>query len=79
MMVIILAEAEREFLKDADYYDDKELGLGIRFRNEVATVVDWIAQNFDVPRPACESAVYFWSATSITTDSIKPSNRLGPL
>ena len=50
MTVVIVAEAEHEFLKDADYYEQQQPGLGIRFRNEVASVVDWLTQNTDVPR-----------------------------
>lgn len=50
MTVIIVAEAEHEFLKDADYYEQQQSGLGVRFRNEVASVVDWLTQNTEVPR-----------------------------
>lgn len=50
MTVIVLFEAESEFRDAAAYYESKEPGLGVRFRNEVASKVDWISQNFDMPR-----------------------------
>lgn len=50
MTVVILDEAEREFLSDARYYESKETGLGVRFRHEVAAIVDWISQHHDLPR-----------------------------
>jgi hypothetical protein len=50
MTVIILAEAEQEFAKDAAFYEDKQPGLGNRFRNEVAQIVDAIWQNPELPR-----------------------------
>ena len=50
MIVEILDEAGREFLDAVGYYETKEVGLGRRFRNEVATVVDWIQLNLEVPR-----------------------------
>ena len=42
MTQIVLEPAEEEFSRSAAYYESKEAGLGIRFRNEVAAVVDWI-------------------------------------
>jgi hypothetical protein len=50
MIVQILDEARREFLDAVTYYDAKEVGLGRRFRSEVAAVVDWIQMNHEVPR-----------------------------
>ena len=49
MRLIVLAEAEQEFLDDATHLERKEEGLGALFRNEVAAVVDWIQQNHSVP------------------------------
>jgi hypothetical protein len=50
MTVSIQEEAGREFMADASYYEDQEVGLGHRFRCEVADVVNWIARNPEVPR-----------------------------
>lgn len=38
MTLEFLSEARDEFLEAAAYYEDKEVGLGIRFRDEVARV-----------------------------------------
>jgi plasmid stabilization system protein ParE len=50
MTLIILEQAHQEFLDEATFYDRKDPALAVRFRNEVARVVDWISQNFEVPR-----------------------------
>jgi plasmid stabilization system protein ParE len=50
MTLIILQEAEDELNESALYYESKGPGLGTRLRNEVATVVDWIAHHPEVPR-----------------------------
>ena len=50
MRVTILDEAEREFMDDASYYERKETGLGVRFRCEVASIVDHIAQDPQIYR-----------------------------
>jgi len=50
MTLIILEQAEQEFAKSAAYYESKEPGLGMRFRDEVATVVDWILAHPAIPR-----------------------------
>jgi hypothetical protein len=50
MIVQILDETRHEFLDAIAYYETKEAGLGRLFRNEVATVVDWIQLNSEVPR-----------------------------
>jgi|ERR1035437_1949012 plasmid stabilization system protein ParE len=50
MTSVILQEAEEEFNESATYYESKEAGLGRRFRDEVAAVVDWIVQHPEVPR-----------------------------
>ena len=50
MIQIILEQAEKEFSRSVAYYEAKEPGLGIRFRNEVAAVVDWILEHPEVPQ-----------------------------
>jgi len=50
MTLIVLHEAEIEFSESVIYYESKEPGLGVRFRDEVATTLDWIIQNHEVPR-----------------------------
>jgi plasmid stabilization system protein ParE len=42
MTQITTEEAEREFAESVAYYESREPGLGLRFRDEVAVVVDWI-------------------------------------
>lgn len=37
-----LAEAEEEFIEAALWYERREPGLGVRFRNEVARILDRI-------------------------------------
>jgi plasmid stabilization system protein ParE len=49
MTVITLAEAEREFVESIAYYEGKEVGLGVRFRNEVAETLDWIITYPEIP------------------------------
>jgi hypothetical protein len=50
MIIQILDDARLEFTDAVDYYESKEPGLGVRFRNEVAHIVDWISLNPEVPR-----------------------------
>jgi hypothetical protein len=50
MTLITLEEAEQEFVESVAYYESKEPGLGLRFRDEVAAAVDWIARFPEVPR-----------------------------
>jgi plasmid stabilization system protein ParE len=50
MTLVVLEQAEKEFSESARYYESKEAGLGIRFRDEVATVVAWILEHPEVPR-----------------------------
>ncbi len=50
MTLITIEEAEQEFVETVAYYELKEPGLGFRFRDEVASVVDWIRQFPEVPR-----------------------------
>ncbi len=50
MTLLVLEQAEREFSKSVGYYESKEIGLGVRFRNEVASIVSSIQQHPEVPR-----------------------------
>jgi plasmid stabilization system protein ParE len=50
MTLIILREAEEELAASAFYYESKQPGLGVRLRQEVAAVVDWIRHHSEVPR-----------------------------
>jgi plasmid stabilization system protein ParE len=50
MNIITLGEAEREFAESVAYYESKEIGLGWRFRDEVADAIDRIAQAPELPR-----------------------------
>ena len=42
MTLITLGEAEQEFAESVAYYEAKEIGLGVRFRDEVVATVDRI-------------------------------------
>lgn len=48
--ILILGEAEREFVESIAYYEGKEAGLGRRFAREVAEAVGWIAKYAELPR-----------------------------
>jgi len=50
MRVMTLGEAEREIVESVRYYESKELGLGMRFRDEVVAAVNRIVQNPELPR-----------------------------
>jgi len=50
MTLITLLEAEIEFSESVTYYESKEAGLGIRFRDEAEAVVNWIVKNPEIPR-----------------------------
>jgi len=50
MTLITLEEADHEFVESVDYYESREPGLGVRFRDEVAAVVDWITRFPELPR-----------------------------
>ncbi|MDA3808510.1 MAG: type II toxin-antitoxin system RelE/ParE family toxin [Thiomicrorhabdus sp.] len=45
MIVEFLEDAEQELLEAVLWYESKEVGLGVRFRNEVAHVVNRIAED----------------------------------
>jgi hypothetical protein len=40
MRLITIEEAEQEFVESVAYYESREPGLGLRFRDEVTAVVD---------------------------------------
>ncbi len=50
MRLVILGEAEREFVESVAYYEAKEAGLGWRFRTEVVEAVGWIKRNPELLR-----------------------------
>jgi plasmid stabilization system protein ParE len=50
MKVVVLAQAAEEFEGAVAYYDDKQPGLGRRFRDEVDQHIRWIVGHADVPR-----------------------------
>jgi hypothetical protein len=50
MIIVVLPEAADEFDNSVARYDEKEPGLGQRFRDEVDQYIRWIAANSDVPR-----------------------------
>ena len=45
MTVQFLDEAEQEFIEAALWYESKEPGLGVKFRNELAHVIARIAED----------------------------------
>jgi hypothetical protein len=48
--IIILPQAADEFEDAAAYYNNKQSGLGQRFRDEVDRRIRWIAEHADIPR-----------------------------
>lgn len=50
MMLITLGEAEEEFAESVFYYESKEVGLGLRFRDEVVEAVQRILRNPELAR-----------------------------
>lgn len=47
--MFIPAEAERELAQYVAYCESRESGLGARFRDEAATVANWIARFPEAP------------------------------
>ena len=45
MIVEFLEDAEQELVKAALWYESKEVGLGVRFRDEIAHVIERIAED----------------------------------
>jgi len=50
MKLIVLPQAADEFGDAVAHYDDKQAGLGQRFRDEVDQHIRWIMGHADVPR-----------------------------
>ena len=50
MRVELHPEADLEFARQIDYYDEREAGLGQRFYHEVISSLNWISSNPTVPR-----------------------------
>ena len=50
MTLIALGEAEQEFAESVAYYEYQEIGLGARFRDEVAEAVDRILRYPEMAR-----------------------------
>jgi hypothetical protein len=50
MKKIILEQAFTELNDAVEYYEVKQLGLGLRLKDEVNERVNWVVDNFDTPR-----------------------------
>lgn len=50
MKIEILHEAEEELNEAVVYYEEIESGLGIRLKEEVRAVIQWIGANPEIPR-----------------------------
>lgn len=50
MNVVVVPQAADEFEAAAVHYDDKQPGLGQRFRDEVDRHIRWIARHAESPR-----------------------------
>ncbi len=50
MKVEILHEAEEELSEAIVYYEEIEAGLGVRLKEELRAVIQWISRNPEVPR-----------------------------
>ena len=50
MKLIVLPQAADEFEDAVAHYDDKQAGLGQRFRDEVDQHIHWLVRHADVPR-----------------------------
>ena len=51
MNIVVVPQAAGEFEDAAAHYDDKQPGLGQRFRDEVDRHIRWITQHAETPRP----------------------------
>jgi hypothetical protein len=51
MKLVVLPQAADEFEDAVAHYDDKQTGLGQRFRDEVDRHIRWITGHADIPRP----------------------------
>ena len=50
MKIEVLHEAEEELTEAIAYYEEIESGLGVRLKEEVRTVIQWIGENPEIPR-----------------------------
>lgn len=50
MKIQILQEAEEDLAEAIVYYEEIEPGLGLRLKEEVRTVIRWIADHPEIPR-----------------------------
>jgi plasmid stabilization system protein ParE len=50
MRIVVLPQAGDEFDDAAAFYEDKQAGLGRRFRDEVHRHIRWIAEHAEIPR-----------------------------
>ena len=50
MRVVLLPQAAQEFEDAIEYYDEQQVGLGRRLRDEIDVHIRWIAQNPELPR-----------------------------
>jgi plasmid stabilization system protein ParE len=50
MKIEILQEAEEELNEAIAYYEETESGLGVRLKDEVRAVIQWIGDNSEIPR-----------------------------
>lgn len=50
MTIEILHEAEEELNEAIAYYEEIESGLGVRLKEEVRAVIQWIGANPEIPR-----------------------------
>jgi plasmid stabilization system protein ParE len=48
--IIVLPQAADEFEDGVAYYEDRQPGLGRRFRDEVDRHIGWIATHSEIPR-----------------------------
>jgi hypothetical protein len=50
MIAFLLDDAAVELAESFAYYESRETGLGVRFRDEVAAVVKWVEEHAEIPR-----------------------------
>jgi hypothetical protein len=50
MKIEILLEAEEELTEAIAYYEETESGLGVRLKEEVRALIQWIGDNPEIPQ-----------------------------
>jgi len=50
MKLEFIPESESELTEIVEYYEDIESGLGLRFKGEVLTTLEWLCENAEKPR-----------------------------